>query len=174
MQKIIPFFLVILGFSCIENKNNQQLTSVNISKERKQISLMLDSFNLMAAQANYESYFNFFSADATFIGTDATEIWSKAKFMLWAKPHFNKKKAWNFKSIQRNIYFGQHSDIAWFDELLSTQMKICRGSGVVVKQNNEWRIQQYVLSMTIPNDKSDEVINIKAEIEDSLISTFGR
>jgi hypothetical protein len=43
---------------------------------------------------------------------------------------------------------------AWFDELLNTQMKICRGSGVLVKIGQEWKIKQYVLSMTIPNDNS--------------------
>jgi hypothetical protein len=36
---------------------------------------------------------------------------------------------------------------AWFDELLNTQMKICRGSGVLVKKiGQEWKIKQYVLS----------------------------
>jgi hypothetical protein len=28
----------------------------------------------------------------------------------------------------------------WFDELLNTQMKICRGSGVLVKVGNDWKI----------------------------------
>jgi hypothetical protein len=62
--------------------------------------------------------------------------------------------------------------MAWFDELLNTQMKICRGSGVLVLIDGKWRIKHYVLSMTIPNDKTDEVIKIKAPIEDALISTL--
>jgi hypothetical protein len=37
-------------------------------------------------------------------------------------------KAWNFTVLERHIYFDQ-SKKAWFDELLNTQMKICRGSG---------------------------------------------
>jgi hypothetical protein len=48
-------------------------------------------------------------------------------------------------------------------------MKICRGSGVVVKQNNEWKVQQYVLSMTIPNSETQKVVEIKAAVEDSII-----
>jgi hypothetical protein len=51
-------------------------------------------------------------------------------------------------------------------------MKICRGSGVLVKQNDEWKVQQYVLSMTIPNEKITEVLKIKSPIEDSLIRTL--
>ncbi|MEO6539804.1 MAG: nuclear transport factor 2 family protein, partial [Ferruginibacter sp.] len=77
-------------------------------------------------------------------------------------------------SIQRHIYFGKNADIAWFDELLSTQMKICRGSGVVVKQNDEWKVQQYVLSMTIPNDLSDGIVKLKTPLEDSLINKLSR
>jgi hypothetical protein len=51
-------------------------------------------------------------------------------------------------------------------------MKICRGSGVVVFLNNQWKIKHYVLSMTIPNDNTDEVIKIKNPIEDALISVL--
>jgi hypothetical protein len=48
-------------------------------------------------------------------------------------------------------------------------MKICRGSGVVVKTNNEWKIQQYVLSATIPNGILDTVVSMKASVEDLII-----
>jgi hypothetical protein len=60
--------------------------------------------------------------------------------------------------------------MAWFDELLNTQMKICRGSGVLVLIDGKWKIKHYVLSMTIPNDNVDEVVKIKAPIEDDLIA----
>jgi hypothetical protein len=39
-------------------------------------------------------------------------------------------------------------------------MKICRGSGVLVKIDGKWKIKHYVLSMTIPN-KMNAVIKIK-------------
>ena len=58
---------------------------------------------------------------------------------------------------------------AWFDELLDTQMKICRGSGILEKIKGTWKIKQYVLSMTIPNENVDEVVKIKSTIEDDLI-----
>jgi hypothetical protein len=51
-------------------------------------------------------------------------------------------------------------------------MKICRGSGVLVKQNDEWKVQQYVLSMTIPNEKIGDILKIKSSVEDSLMKTF--
>ncbi len=158
--------VALLFWAC---KSNKQSTSIDQAINKQQIAAILDSFNMAAANADYEKYFNFYTSDGTFIGTDATENWDKKSFMVWAKPFFDKKTTWNFKSIQRNIYFHKTGDIAWFDELLSTQMKICRGSGVVVKQNNEWKVQQYVLSMTIPNAQVDSVVDIKAAVEDELI-----
>ena len=65
---------------------------------------------------------------------------------------------------------GINGKMVWFDELLSTQMKICRGSGVLVQENGQWKIKHYVLSMTVPNDNVDEVVKIKSVIEDKILS----
>jgi hypothetical protein len=42
----------------------------------------------------------------------------------------------------------------------------------LVKIEGEWKIKQYVLSMTIPNENTDAVIKIKSPIEDELISGY--
>ena len=166
---------VIILFSCKEGKENAPSSQpADVTGEKKQISSMLDSFNIAAANAEYDRYFNYYAEGATFNGTDATENWDKKAFMAWAKPFFDKKTTWNFSVLKRNIYFGKQADIAWFEELLSTQMKICRGSGVVVKQNDQWKVQQYVLSTTVPNSVLDTVIKIKSPEEDSLISQLKR
>lgn len=139
------------------------------TQSKEPINKMLDAWHQAAATANFNAYFDAMADDAIFIGTDATENWNKKAFMAYAKPHFDKGKAWNFTALERNIYFSADGKTAWFDELLNTQMKICRGSGVLVKVNNQWKIKHYVLSMTIPNDNSNEVIKIKAPIEDALL-----
>ncbi|MBS1947533.1 MAG: nuclear transport factor 2 family protein [Bacteroidetes bacterium] len=136
----------------------------------RQINTVLDSFNKAAAEADYKAYFDFYTDDAIFTGTDATERWDKKEFMVWAKPFFDKGKAWNFTSLGRHIYFDKTGTLAWFDELLNTQMKICRGSGVLVKQGNDWKVEQYILSATIPNDIMNAVIKLKAPVEDSMIN----
>ncbi len=46
----------------------------------------------------------------------------------------------------------------WFDETLDTWMGVCRGSGVLINKNGKWLIKQYVLSLTVPNEKMKEVI----------------
>jgi hypothetical protein len=122
-----------------------------------------------AAEANAKVYFGMMTEDAIYIGTDPTENWDLKAFQAFAKPYFDRGKAWNFKALERHIYFDQSGKLAWFDELLNTQMKICRGSGVLVKIGNEWKIKHYVLSMTIPNDNTDDVVKIIAPIEDALM-----
>jgi len=167
--------ILLFMYSCKPDSSssgtaNAQSDGSDTTNSRKEIAFLLDSFNQAAARADYSQYFNYFTDDATFIGTDAAENWDKKAFMAWSKPYFDKKTTWKFKSLERHIYFGKNADIAWFDELLNTQMKICRGSGVVVRQNNQWKVQQYVLSVTIPNSDIDAIIKIKAPIEDSIIS----
>jgi len=165
MKKTTIFFsfiLCILSFTIIS-------AQTKFENEKKEIGTMLDGFNVAAAKADFTAYFNYFADESTFIGTDATEIWNKKDFMAWARPHFDKKQTWNFTSLKRNIYFSKDGKLAWFDELLDTQMKICRGSGVVEKINGAWKVKQYVLSVTVPNEIVDKVVAEKTPIEDALI-----
>lgn len=141
----------------------------NPADEKAQIDLALNNWHEAAAQGNAKNYFGAMTDDAIFIGTDASENWNKTAFEAFAKPYFDKGKAWDFKPMERHIYLSADHQTAWFDELLDTWMKVCRGSGVMVKVGKEWKIQHYVLSMTIPNDNTNAVIKIKAPIEDALI-----
>lgn len=163
-KRNIFFVLLLLAFSFTTIS-----AQAKFEKEKPEISKMLDGFNGAAANADFKTYFDYFADESTFIGTDATEVWDKKAFMDWAKPYFDKKTTWNFTSLKRNIYFSKDGKLAWFDELLDTQMKICRGSGVLEKINGQWKIKQYVLSMTIPNDVVDKVVAEKAAIEDALL-----
>lgn len=141
----------------------------NQSDEKQQINTTLDAWHKAAAEVNFKAYFGAMTDDAIYIGTDPTENWDMKAFQAFAKPYFDKGKTWNFKAMERHIYFDKSGKLVWFDELLDTQMKICRGSGVLVKIGKEWKIKHYVLSMTIPNDNTNEVVKIIAPIEDVLI-----
>jgi len=139
------------------------------TNETSEIKIMLDNWHKAAAEAKFEPYFNALSEESIYIGTDATENWNKKQFAAFAKPYFDKGKAWAFTALERHIYVSKDKKTAWFDELLNTQMKICRGSGILIKEGKEWKIKHYVLSMTVPNDNMNEVIKIKAPLEDALI-----
>jgi hypothetical protein len=143
--------------------------SQNTDSDKKKINTTLDSWHKAAANAEFDNYFSFMTSNGVFIGTDATENWQLDAFKAFSKPYFDKEKAWNFTSLQRNIYFDKSQNTAWFDELLDTQMKICRGSGVLIKEGKNWKIAHYVLSMTIPNDNLNDVVKIKEKIENGVI-----
>lgn len=167
---------ILINFACKQQPNDvkggasiKAADDVAMSNYKVEISAMLDSFNVAAARADFNKYFDYFAEEGVFIGTDAIENWNKQDFKIWAKPYFDKGTTWNFTSLKRSIYFDQTGNIAWFDELLKTQMKICRGSGVLTRQGKDWKIQQYVLSMTVPNDLIDTVVSLKTAIEEGII-----
>ena len=110
--------------------------------------------------------------DAVFIGTDPTEYWQEQDFIDFAKPYFDKGKAWTFHKLDRHIYINKAKNMAWFDELLDTSMGICRGSGVLVKVKKQWKIKHYVLSIAIPNENVDAVKALKAEFDKNLIEKY--
>ena len=165
MNKILTVLIVLILSGCKSMVENQTVSKANISST-------LDDWHKAAAAAHYDDYFDLMADDAVFIGTDAIENWNKKAFQAYSKPYFDKGKAWNFTVLERHIYLDKTGKIAWFDELLNTQMKICRGSGVLVKIGAEWKIKQYVLSMTIPNENSNEVIKVKSNLEDAMIRTL--
>ena len=136
--------------------------------DRKRIDQLLTTWHQAASDADFQAYFGCMAEEAVFIGTDASENWNKKDFMSFSKPYFDRGKAWSFSAVQRNIYIGPDEKIAWFDELLDTWMQLCRGSGVAIKVNGQWKIQHYVLSMTMPNEEVEGAIALKRE-RDSLV-----
>ena len=59
----------------------------------------------------------------------------------------------------RQIYL--LSDAAWFDESLHHERYgACRGSGVLIKVGDTWKIAQYNLTVPIPNGLLDEVVDL--------------
>ncbi len=134
---------------------------------RKELNDLINEWHKAASEADYETYFGILADDGVFIGTDASENWQNEDFRAFSKPYFDRGKAWSFTTIERNIYVDKSGNFGWFDELLDTRMEICRGSGVLSKENGKWRIKHYVLSITIPNEDVDRVSELKKE-NDSL------
>src|SRR5262249_51534798 len=123
------------------------------------VGAVLDGFHAAAAAADEEKYFAALAPDAVFLGTDATERWTKEEFRKFAHPYFAKGKAWTYKATSRWISFAPDRSVAWFDELLeSPHLGKCRGSGVLVLHGGAWKIEQYNLSIPIPNALADSVV----------------
>ncbi|QOL26008.1 nuclear transport factor 2 family protein [Thalassotalea sp. LPB0316] len=118
----------------------------------------LASFHLAAAQADTENYFNLMHHDFIFLGTDATERWTKSEFAAFVKPYFSKGIGWRYTPTQQNItQISEH--VLFFDELLEhKKYGQCRGSGVLVNVGGKWLLNQYNLSIPMPNDLAADLV----------------
>ncbi|AEH01002.1 nuclear transport factor 2 family protein [Lacinutrix sp. 5H-3-7-4] len=172
MKLIKYIFLLSLLVSCHNSskKESKKIAEAQIVKPEEikdLINQSLDNWHKAAAEANFNAYFDLMTKKGVFLGTDATENWQNEAFRTFSKPYFDNGKAWSFTSVERNIYLYKDNKIAWFDELLDTQMKLCRGSGVMKLEDGKWKIAHYVLSIAIPNENVETVVELKSK-SDSL------
>jgi len=161
MKKLVLYIIIISAFVSCNHPKKATIQEINSAK--KAANTLLENWHLAATNANYENYFSPMDSLSIYIGTDASENWSKSEFQGYSKPYFDKGKAWSFKTLDRNIYINTSADFIWFDELLDTWMGICRGSGVLEKTQDTWKIKHYVLSITVPNDDINAVVLAKKE-----------
>jgi hypothetical protein len=123
-----------------------------------EIDTVMNRWHRAAAIADEDTFFGLMTENADYIGTDPSEHWKRDELRKWSEKYFARSSAWDFKPQKRSIYFTPNGQYAWFDELLTTWMGDCRGSGVLVKTNEGWRIEQYVLSMAVLNDLTKDYI----------------
>ncbi len=130
--------------------------SISADEQRASTDELLDGLHQDAHEGNFDSYFDRYSSDAIFLGTDKTERWTIDEFKAYARPAFNDGHGWTYSVVERN--WEGDSDIRWFDEILfNEKLGHCRGTGVVQLINNEWKIAHYALTMLIPNQIAAEV-----------------
>jgi len=122
---------------------------------------LMDQWHLAAAQADFDSFFNFMSADFIYLGTDPSERWTKKTFALFCQPYFDQGKAWDFKPNWRNWYYSEDHKTAWFEESLDTWMEECRGSGVLILEDGQWKIAHYNLTVLIENEKMKKFLKLR-------------
>ena len=169
MIKKIGLLIFIAVFSSCENKQSNT-KDLKDTSEKEAINTLLDAWHKNAAETKYDAYVNAMSNTSVFIGTDASENWNNKDFKVFSKPFFDLGKAWDFKPVKRNINISVEGNFAWFDELLDTWMGVCRGSGVLSKTDGVWKIEHYVLSVTIPNENITEVIALNKEKDSIFLS----
>jgi hypothetical protein len=131
------------------------------------VEAVIDRMHQAASRADGQDYFNQFTPEARFIGTDATERWSLTAFRAYAEPYFARGRGWTYVPRERTVTIAPIDCrcVAWFDEILDNESYgQVRGSGVLSLTDDGWKIEQYVLSFTVPNDRADDVVAaIKSE-----------
>ena len=120
--------------------------------EEAVVSAVLDELHEAASQADGERYFNLYADNAIFLGTDITERWTIDAFKTYAQARFDQGQGWTYVPQARHIYFSPDGNTAWFDEIVRNErFGDTRGSGVLVKVDDGWKVAQYHLTLPIPN-----------------------
>ena len=124
--------------------------------QRAAIDALIDGLHQDAHEGNFHTYFDRYTPDAVFLGTDKSERWTIDQFKVYAEPAFDDGHGWTYSVKERN-WEGEGST-RWFDEvLLNEKLGHCRGTGVVELIDGEWKIAHYALTMLVPNEIAAEV-----------------
>jgi ketosteroid isomerase-like protein len=127
-------------------------------------SRVLDEWHEAARVPDGERYFAFMDPDAIFMGTDASERWSVEEYRAFAEPYFSQGKGWSFVPRDRHLNVSTDGSLAWFDEMLdSDSYGEARGSGVLRRDGQSWKILHYNLAFTVPNEVARDVVALIRE-----------
>jgi hypothetical protein len=149
---VISLFFI---YSCSSNNSNN-----NKETEIIKLNEFINNWHHAAAVADENVFFGSLDENAVYLGTDSKERWLKHEFMNWGIKYFEQDTAWSFTPYNRFWEFSEDMNYAWFDELLNTHMGICRGSGVLVKCKDGWKIKHYNLALTLRNEQMNEYRNL--------------
>lgn len=135
-------------------------TSKPAHPETVQVGVTMDAFHKAASEADFDAYFALMRDDGVFLGTDASERWTKAQFEDYARPFMVEQgRGWIYHPRDRHISI--RGDVAWFDELIDNdKYGTLRGQGVLVREDGAWKIAQYSYSFAVPNDKAPAVVEL--------------
>ena len=136
------------------------LVSCDTPDHQEKINNTLDALHHFASKADQKNYIDLFSKNAVFFGTDIEERWPIKSFNSYVKSRFDTDKGWTYKVNSRNVFISNNNKSAWFDELVENESYgIFRGTGVLIFENNKWKISQYNLLLPIPNDYLQKFAN---------------
>ena len=125
----------------------------------EEIDAVLNDFHDAASAADEERYFGHLAPGAVFLGTDASERWTKQEFRAFVHPYFARGQGWTYKARVRHATIAGDYRTAWFDEVLhNDSYGECRGSGVLRLHDGVWRIEQYNLTIPIPNELAEDFV----------------
>jgi len=116
----------------------------------REVNAFVDGWHDDAAHTR-PSYFDKIAPQGVYIGTDKSEIWTRDQFKAWARPFWERGKAWSFTAQKRNVYHSPDRAYVWFDEQLNTQMGTCQASGVLRNTGKGFLVEHYQLSLAVPN-----------------------
>ena len=137
-----------------------------MNDDQEAVELVLDTFHAAASAADEDRYASTLSPGAVFLGTDPGERWAGESFREFFHHHFSQGRGWTYTPSTRSVAVAADRRTAWFDERLDSDLiGECRGTGVLQLHDGEWRIEQYSLSLPIPNGIVMDVVRTVRDVE---------
>lgn len=145
MKKIVCLIFLMVVFGMVP---------AIASDDRAAITAVIDGFHDAAARGQRARYLGYFTDEGVFMGTDDRERWPlKPDFEKYVAEHFKDGKGWSYHSIERHIALAPGGQVAWFDEIIkSEKWGLFRGTGVLLKQPQGWKLAHYSMSVLVPNE----------------------
>lgn len=127
--------------------------------DRAEIDAVLDAFHASAAAADEESYVATLADSMVFLGTAPGERWQAGAWRDFVHSYFSRGKGWSYTPSARSVELADNGLTAWFDETVDNEhYGACRGTGVLGRSDHGWRIQQYNLTIPVPDALVPELV----------------
>jgi SnoaL-like protein len=125
----------------------------------RDVEAVLDAFHAAAGAADEERYFACLSPEAVFLGTAPGDRWAGESFRTFVHSFFSRGKGWTYAPSERSVSIAPDRRSAWFDERLDNDLfGECRGTGVLRRDGERWLIEQYGLSIPVPDEIAPEIV----------------
>jgi hypothetical protein len=111
----------------------------------------LNALHEAGADANSAAFESLLTQDVVFLGVGGAARLEGPSARDFFREHLMQGNAWAYRSIERQTRLSPDGTVAWFDETLQhDQMGRGRGTGVLIRSSEGWKLAQYNLIVPLP------------------------
>jgi len=123
------------------------------------VKAALRDFHLAASRADVRRYFKHLAPDVVYFGTDRAERFTLEKIRAFVEPYLSAGTGWTSVPFEQHVSFSPNGQIAWFEQALGRdRVGEMRATGVMRKDDGEWRIVHYNLALPVPNELAEDLV----------------
>jgi ketosteroid isomerase-like protein len=130
--------------------------------QKQAINKLVDGLHHAASKADLNAYLGSYTPNGVFMGTDDWERWTRPVTLdKYVKERFSTGTGWTYTPVERYINIADDGNTAWFDEIIVSQKwGRFRGTGVVTKQKDNWKIAHYSMTVLVANEAFFDIADI--------------
>lgn len=131
------------------------------------VGVALDALHSSASAADGAAFFERLDPDVVWIGSAASDRWTRTGLQALATPLFEAGEGWTVTARARQVWLAPDpcDCLAWADEELESDVFSTAVGNALMRrgEDGEWRVWRYALTYPIPNDLARDMTDeIKA------------